>query len=223
MEIPLFPLPNLVLFPNVVLPLHIFEERYKLMISEVVENQDAFGIVCLKHGATEEDERSIHRVGVTVRVVRVEQLADGRMNILCRGESRFRIFRFTGRIPYWKASVDFFDDQDSGVPSLHEKYEEVAALYRKAFKLGAELGSVDESDLAIPESPTDLSYMVGYVLDLESDDKQRLLEMTSTGERLRVLSHALAESIQKLEQQVAFKGMVHKVKGNGDLGKPGKM
>src|SRR6266581_4222027 len=108
MEIPLFPLPNLVLFPNIVVPLHIFEERYKLMINTCVERDEAFGLVLLRGGAAEENEGSIHRVGVTARIVQVERLEDGRMNILIEGEDRFRIYRFTQQTPYWKASVEFF-------------------------------------------------------------------------------------------------------------------
>src|SRR5215471_15417530 len=105
MDIPLFPLPNLVLFPNIVVPLHIFEERYKSMINSCVERDEPFGLVLLRSGAEDESEESIHRVGVTARVVEVERLDQGRMNILCEGESRFRIVRFTQQTPFWKGSV----------------------------------------------------------------------------------------------------------------------
>src|SRR5437868_9748734 len=94
MEIALFPLPNLVLFPNIVVPLHIFEDRYKTMINSCVDNGDLFGLVLLRSGAEEENEQTIHRVGVSARIVEVERLEQGRMNILCEGESRFRIHRF---------------------------------------------------------------------------------------------------------------------------------
>src|SRR6185295_12077461 len=101
MEIPLFPLPNLVLFPQVAVPLHIFEERYKLMINRCIDQEAVFGLVLLHEDAEHESESTIHRVGVTARVVQVERLEDGRMNILCAGESRFRILEFTARNPYW--------------------------------------------------------------------------------------------------------------------------
>src|ERR1700730_12711516 len=102
LEIPLFPLPNLVLFPNIAVPLHIFEERYKLMINACIERAELFGLVLLRSGASDEREDTIHRVGVTARVVEVERLDDGRLNILCEGESRFRIYRFTQQMPFWK-------------------------------------------------------------------------------------------------------------------------
>src|SRR5204862_4837700 len=101
MEIALFPLPNLVLFPNIVVPLHIFEERYKLMINGCIDRGEAFGLVLLRSGAEEESEESIHRVGVTARNVEVERVDEGRLNILCEGESRLRIYRFTQHTPLW--------------------------------------------------------------------------------------------------------------------------
>src|SRR5258708_15255954 len=94
MDIPLFPLPNLVLFPNIAVPLHIFEERYKLMINGCIDQAEAFGLVLLRSGATEETEETIHRVGVAARITDVERLEDGRLNIMCEAETRFRISRF---------------------------------------------------------------------------------------------------------------------------------
>ena len=82
------------------------------------------------------------------------------------------------------------------------------------------LSASKESELALPESPVDLSFMVTYVLDLDSEEKQKLLEITSTGERLRALVNHLTDAIRKLEQQIAYKELVGKVRGNGDLGKP---
>jgi Lon protease-like protein len=225
MEIPLFPLPNLVLFPDVILPLHIFEDRYKIMVNHSIDKDEVFGLVCLRGGTGEENEDSLHRVGVTARIVQVERLEDERLNILCRGEARFRVLRFTQQIPYWKASVEFFDDEYEAESSLQALFEEVASLYRKAFELGGKLSAeepVVESELAVPESAAGLSYMISYVLDLEAEEKQKLLEMTLTSERLQLLVGALQAAVLQLEQQISLKGVVQKVRGNGDLGRPGK-
>src|SRR5207237_1651346 len=112
MDIPLFPLPNLVLFPNILVPLHIFEDRYKLMINGCIDRDEPFGLVLLKTGAEQESEDTIHRVGVATRVTDVERLADGRMNIMCEGETRFRIYRFTQQKPFWAASVQLFEEDE---------------------------------------------------------------------------------------------------------------
>src|SRR5438445_6200540 len=83
MEIALFPLPNLVLFPNLVVPLHIFEERYKLLINGCIERDEAFGLVLLRTGSEEDTEDTIHRVGVAAKITEIERIEDGKTNILC--------------------------------------------------------------------------------------------------------------------------------------------
>lgn len=221
MEISLFPLQNLVLFPNVAVPLHIFEERYKLMINSCIDNDEPFGLVLLWAGTDEEREETMHRVGVTARVINVERLDDGRLNILAEGESRFRIVRFTGQMPYWKASVTLLEDSGSAASADLLDYEEVARLYRTVFELGAKLGISEESDVNVPDSPVEMSYMVSYVLDIDSEEKQRLLEMTTVGERFHVLVQHLKEAINKLEERIALKAKIVKIQGNGHLGRPG--
>ena len=220
MEIPLFPLPNLVLFPNIVVPLHIFEDRYKLMVNGCIDSGDVFGLVLLRAGAQEENERTIHRVGVAARVVEVERLDEGRMNILCEGESRFRIHRFTQQTPFWKGVVEFFEDEQ--VRATESLYDQVAELYRSVAALSATLSGSQPAELVLPESSADLSFMVSYILDIESEEKQHLLEMTSTAERLRMLIAHLTDTLKKLEQQRTHRDTAAKVRGNGDLGKPHK-
>jgi Lon protease-like protein len=220
MQIPLFPLPNLVLFPQVMLPLHIFEERYKLMVNRCIDKDEVFGLVQLRAGAQEEREDTIHNVGVTARVVQVERMDDGRMNILCAGEARFRVLEFTGRLPYWSASAELFEDVEEPSAQVQEAYQEVARLYKLAFELGARMRAVQPGEPAVPESPVGLSYMVSYVLDIDPLEKQRLLEMISTEERLRALAPHLQQAITQLRRQVAQKEVAPKVRGNGDLGFP---
>ena len=221
MEIPLFPLPNLVLFPQVAVPLHIFEERYKLMINRCIDQADIFGLVLLNEEADQENEDSILRVGVSARVVQVDRLDEGRLNVLCAGESRFRILEFTGSAPYWTADVEFFDDDPETEEGLQEAYQRVSILYRKATELTSQLKDMEIPQLDLPDSPVALSYMVSYVLDLGAARKQELLEATSTLFRLRSLVDDLETAISQLQGQVARKGLAHKAIRNGDLGKPG--
>jgi Lon protease-like protein len=97
MEIPIFPLP-MVLFPQVIVPLHIFEERYKEMVGGCIRDSRNFGLACILAGS-HEDESTIRAVGVAARIVQSERLDDGRFNIMAAGEKRFRILRFTGQKP----------------------------------------------------------------------------------------------------------------------------
>ena len=220
MEIPLFPLPNLVLFPNIAVSLHIFEERYKLMINGCVDRSEVFGLVLLRRGAEEETEETIHRVGVTVSISEVERLEDGRMNIMCEAEDRFRVTRFTQQTPFWKGNIEFFDEDRTYQP-LEELHQQVTDLYRQLAALSAQLSGSLQTELVLPERPTDLSYVVAYILDIEAEEKQKMLEMTSTAERLHALVRHLTESIATFEKQIAYKEVLTKVRGNGDLGKPG--
>jgi Lon protease-like protein len=221
MEIPLFPLPSLVLFPNIAVPLHIFEERYKLMINGCIDTGEAFGLVLLRSGATEESDETIHRVGVAARISDVERLDDGRMNIMCEGEGRFRISRFTQQTPFWKGSVQFFEEEPES-ESFDSLYEQVAAQYRQLAALSSELNETVPTELTLTDSATDLSFMLAYILDIDSEEKQKMLEMTSTSERLQVLVLHLTETITDFEKQIKIKKIQTKARGNGDLGKPGK-
>jgi len=219
MEIPLFPLPNLVLFPQVAVPLHIFEDRYKLMISRCIDQTDIFGLVLLREGAEQESDETIHRVGVTARIVEVERLEDHRLNILCAGESRFRILEFTGEQPYWTAEVELFEDEPEE-EDLDELFGRVSRLYRKAMELTSRVKEMEIPILDLPQSPLSLSYMVSYVLDLNSVRKQELLETTSTRLRLDGLVDELKTVISQLEEQISRRGFSYRASNNGNLGKP---
>jgi Lon protease-like protein len=220
MEIPLFPLPNLVLFPQVAVPLHIFEERYKLMVNRCIEGADAFGLVLLLDGAAGEREDTIARVGVTARVVQVERLDEGRMNVLCAGESRFRIEAFTGNEPYWTGVVELYEDEPEAEDRLRDIHREVASRYREAIRLMSSLKEAEAPEVNLPDSPASLSYVVSYVLDLPAARKQELLEFSSAGLRLHALADDLAEAIAGLNAQIARKAVGRRIGGNGHLGMP---
>ena len=220
MEIPIFPLP-LVMFPHVIIPLHIFEERYRLMINNCIEAAETFGIVFIPAGNSE-DETTIRRVGVTAKVVQFDRLDDGRLNIMVAGEKRFQVRRFTGNSPFWKAEVEYFEDDQETGDELQESYEETVRLYREASKLAAKLRGVELDEIRISESPELMSYMVSYVLGVEPEPKQELLEMTSTTGRLKSLAVYLEDTVQRLNGQIARDKISEKVRGNGHLGLPGK-
>src|SRR6185503_9671219 len=220
MEIALFPLPNLVLFPQVAVPLHIFEERYKLMINRCIDHDEVFGLVLLDEDAEQESESTIHRVGVTARIVQVDRLDDGRLNVLCAGESRFRIEEFTASTPYWTGIVEFLEDVPESESALQAAFDEVSVLYKQAMELTSRLKEADIPDVDLPDSAVGLSYMVSYVLDLNAGRKQELLETTSTLVRLHGLAVDLEKILSGLQAQLKRKGLAGKAKSNGDLGKP---
>jgi Lon protease-like protein len=221
MEIPLFPLP-LVLFPQVVVPLHIFEERYRLMINRCIEESSTFGIVLIPPGTAAESESTIRRVGVTARVIQFDRIEDGRINIMAAGEVRFRVLEFTASKPYWTADVEFFEDDHESDDELQDSYNNVVRLYREVHRLAAQLRGMDVNieEIKIPVSPATMSHMVSFVLDLDPEAKQALLEMTSVEGRLKTLTVHLEETMQRITAEITREKISHKVKGNGHYGKP---
>ena len=105
-RVPLFPL-NVVLFPGMVLPLHIFEERYKAMVNDCIQSGDPFGIVLVPEDA-EEQAMPFCTVGTVGHITEVEKLDDGRMNIIVLGRQRFVVDHIVQHEPYLVAEVEFY-------------------------------------------------------------------------------------------------------------------
>jgi len=202
-RIPLFPL-GLVLLPDMPLPLHIFEERYKLMISECLSADKSFGIVFF-------DGHSIRSVGCTARVYRVlHRYDDGRMDILTRGEQRFFIKEFIEEKPYMEAQVVFFDDEAA---SASENPAEVLNHARVLFRQleGTEL--LDEiMDRETLSNPRDLSFAIAALEGFSHDERQRFLEMTSTAERLKKSIEALGRIAERARLTLKIQKIIG---GNG--------
>ena len=217
-DVPLFPLPNVVLFPGVALPLHIFEERYKSMINACIDDDAPFGVVLFR--GERETVSSIRKVGVLARVSDFDRLDDGRMNILTQGEVRFRILKFTSRAPAWRAEVELLEEEPEPDSALALLASELGELYLKAYQTSLELTGEQPGRVDLPTSATELSFAVPYVLDMEAERKQALLESTSTRDRLRKLIDYLREANERLSDQVRQKRVADTARGNGDLGHP---
>lgn len=222
MRLPLFPLPETVVFPGVLLPLHIFEERYRTMISECVDGDNPFGILLLKTSDEGETEENLARVGTAVRVVDVDKFEDGRMNIVCQSEFRFKVQRFRRDRPYWSGEVVIVDDddQDRTDSEIQARWSIAGDLFRKALELGRSLAGEPQEETVLPESATALSFAISYALDLAVADKQELLELVSTSQRLDRVLPTLETTVRDLEKQVAQKKVQNQVRGNGRLRHP---
>jgi Lon protease-like protein len=182
---PLFPL-GIVLLPTEIVPLHIFEERYKLMIGECVERETEFGIVWLADDGLKE-------VGCTARVAQVlDQMEDGRMNILAQGGRPFRLVRKIEELPYPAGDVELLDDPDDEAPPrevLEQARERYADLVARVTDTRPE-----------PEELADLdAYAMAATVDLSLDSKQELLELRSEADRLRMVGELLRKTMKKME------------------------
>ncbi len=207
LEIPLFPL-NLVLFPGMPLPLHIFEERYKSMIGDCMRYNTPFGVSLIRSGQEVGAPADPYTIGTTTRVLRSQMLEQGRLNIMTKGERRFEIIEVTQEDPHVAALVRQLDEPVgegfSGVSS--ELTEEFTKLMQSLVSLsGGYTAQVD-----IPEDPVELSYMIAANLEAPIPMRQELLEASTAADRLNRLvpllkrrNHALQEELQR---QNPFKG-----------------
>ena len=206
-EIPLFPL-NLVLFPGMPLPLHIFEERYKAMIGDCMRYNAPFGVSLIRAGQEVGAPADPQPVGTTTRVLRSQMLEQGRLNIMTKGERRFEIVEITQQEPHVAALVRLLDEPiGEGFTGVSpELSEEFTRLMRNLVSLSG--GYTSQVD--IPEDPVELSYMIAANLDAPIPVRQELLEAPTAADRLTRLvpllkrrNHALQEELQR---QNPFKG-----------------
>src|SRR5918992_3361885 len=176
-EIGLFPL-DLVLLPGEQRPLHVFEERYKELIGECLEDGVEFGLVLA-------DEDGLRPVGTRAAVVEVlQEFDDGRMDVVVEGRQRFRLVELTEGRSFTTAEVDDVDDEFDEDPSGDEVARAVEAFRHVVEAAQVEVDEVD---------PTagGLSFQIGARIDLGNEIKQSLLELTSERERLTQLEPLL--------------------------------
>jgi Lon protease-like protein len=209
-KIPLFPL-GVVLLPEVLLPLHIFEERYKTMIGECLDQDQEFGVV-YSNGTKMEAK------GCTARVIRViKQYPDGRMDILTKGERRFTVEDLHEEKPYLQGIVGFFDDEEEPPTQNAE------ALATEGFDLMMQIEGIDGEQFAIEHGDAiglkEASYLIASSQGFTPEEKQEFLEMTSTHDRLEKGVRSLRKILERSRLTREIKKVVG---GNGDAHKYAK-
>ena len=180
-DLPLFPL-HVVLFPDMPLPLHIFEPRYREMVMRCREENSPFGVVLIQDGEEEGGQAVAHLVGTTARITQFEEMEDGRMNILVFGETRFRVTRTSYDKPYLSASVEPLDEAEDDPVRVEPATEAVAGLFKKYLRALFAMTGRSLGALQLPQEPAYLSYAVASVLQVPLAEKQSLLEIGRHGE-----------------------------------------
>ncbi len=196
-RLPLFLLKT-VLFPGMTLPLHIFEERYKLMIDRCVEQRAPFGVVLIRSGEEVGAPAEPHDVGTIARITKLERLEDGRINLVALGERRFRIDRLDQSEPYLTGEIVLLDSEDRHAPETEGESQKVAALYGEQFRLVLSVTGQWVRSLSLPGEPDALADFVAANIEAASETKQELLETLSVPLRLRREAELLGEIIRKL-------------------------
>jgi uncharacterized protein len=197
--LPIFPLPSVVLFPNVFLPLHIFEPRYREMVADALKADRMIGMVLLRPGWQQEYEGRppVYPIGSSGVITHVDALADGRYNIVLRGVERFRILEEDDGKSYRRARIEL-------LPDAACRAEDKARIRTDRAKLDALLAPAIERSLAdiggeakIPSAMADedLVNALAQYLDLEPLEKQALLELESLRSRAASLVELLEMKI----------------------------
>jgi Lon protease-like protein len=197
--LPLFPLHS-VLFPKFPLQLHIFEERYKVMINGCIERDAPFGVVLIRAGEEVGTPAVPYDVGCAARILAVKRLEDGRMHLLAAGESRFRLLDYVeAELPYLIGRVELLEDRPSAEQGIPTLTTEVMELFRHYLSLLAERAHLPLPELELPDDPTSLAFCIASVAQFPLCDKQRLLEMRDTHARMQEEARLLRQQIEALE------------------------
>jgi Lon protease-like protein len=191
-ELPLFPL-NTVLFPSLPLPLHIFEERYKLMIGTCVVTDNLFGVCLIKDGVEVGGPAEPFEIGTVARIAEVERLPDGRMNLMTFGSGRFRLQEVIQREPYLIGRVQMLEaDATPADETLVTDVADRLLRYLREVRGAARLP--DRTELV--GDVDRLAYLAAATLGLPALDRQSFLETESVTERLHRARDLLRREIE---------------------------
>jgi Lon protease-like protein len=176
-RLPLFPL-NTVLFPGMPIYLHIFEDRYKLMIGRCLEAREPFGIVLLKSGSEVEGfgaEVEPYTTGCSAVITQVQPVGDGRLNLVAVGHERFRILSHHHDEPYLTGDVEYLPFTSPGGASLRPQVQRLRGWLERYLQVLERVENVSFDREQMPEDPLSLTYLAAYILRLPSEEKQALL------------------------------------------------
>lgn len=203
--LPLFPL-SVVLLPYELLPLHIFEPRYRQMLKDIQADNNLFGLSYFDPEDSDLTVPEVGSIGCVAEVRDVQTLEDGRSNIVTTGLVRYRLEGYveTGE-PYLVGEVSFFEDEDENESELKPIADEVFDLFVRiaagAHELSGERGRFPDISQAPPQQ---LSFLTAAAFNLEPKIKYEFLQMRSTQKRLEKLREMLSQIVVKIEESASL-------------------
>jgi Lon protease-like protein len=183
-DFPLFPL-GLVALPTELVPLHIFEERYKTMIGRCLDDGSEFGIVWMS-------EDGLRPIGCACEIAEViERMEDGRINLIARGTRPFRIESRQDELPYPAGTIEFLDDrtEDTDASAAEEAHEAYAELVNEATDRTPDMAEIGEMS----------AYQMAATVEFGLDAKQGLLDLRSETARLRLVARLFRAALKRLD------------------------
>ncbi|MBA4180956.1 MAG: peptidase S16 [Anaerolinea sp.] len=192
-----------VLFPGMVLPLRIFEERYKVMISELIESGGVFGVVLIREGEEVGHGAVPHDVGTTARIEQCTELDGGRFALTARGSQRFRLVRMLSPRPYPYGEVELIvDEVPIPTANLQRAMETVRTTFPAYFRLALSLTDQWAQGMKLPSKPHALVNFLAPWVQADEETKQRLLELESAEDRVAQLAELLDELLARTREEV---------------------
>lgn len=205
LQLPIFPL-GVVLFPGTMLPLHLFEPRYRQMLADVRDGDGRFGIIPAMPGVAERDLPA-GRMGCVAEVTDVEVMPDGRATIVVTGRERFALTAFIEHdAPYHVATGTIVLDDTGFAPvALAVAADEVIANFKRVVRAVRTLNDDTDPLPDLPDDAAQVAWSVGAMIDLDLDSRYRLLAERSPAARLTQIDNVLRKAIPDLELQAALK------------------
>ncbi len=199
-ELPLFPLPEVVLFPTRPLPLHIFEFRYRIMMNTILESDRSFGVLSI-----DPSTGNIANYGCCAEIFQFQRLKDDRMKMLTIGQQRFRVLEYIREKPYRVGLVEWIEDKPTS-ENLNPLANEVEKLLQDVVHLSAKLTNQKiELPDDLPDLPRELSYWIASNLYGVAEEQQAMLEMQDTKLRLEREKEILVSTRNNLAARTALK------------------
>lgn len=197
--LPLFPL-NTVLFPRTVLPMRIFEARYKTMVESCLESGQPFGVSLIQEGPEVGGVALPHVLGCLAEIKKADHKANGDIHITVEGRRRFRLVEEIRRSPVWMAKVELLEEPLGDEETAAEAREELRASMSRYANLYYLLTSKQLFFEKHFRDPVRLSYYLADLMELDNDDKQALLEAPDAATRLELERALLPQQNRRLEQ-----------------------
>ncbi len=201
--LPLFPL-NTVLFPGQLLPLHIFEDRYKIMINECMRKEAVFGVVLIREGSEVGQSATPFEIGTIARIKRIDKTEEGKFNLICLGEARFKILALNHNFPYLTAHIDIWPWHPLEAEDILPRSIALKELLTRYLKALAKISKIEIDLENMPGEPLLLAYLAAIALQVSNHEKQRLLSEPGQEELIDHCIALLKREILSLKQLVSL-------------------
>ncbi len=206
-ELPMYPLGS-VLFPSLVLPLHVFEPRYRALVQHLLADgvEPEFGVVLIERGSEVGGDAVRTGVGTVARVVEAGELPDGRWVLTSFGVRRLRVVEWLPDDPWPRALVvDLDDATDAPGPDAADRWAATRAMLRRVLALAAELGEASVPvAVELSDDPAVGSFQAAAVAPIGPADQHRVLRAVGVDERLTVLHELLVDAAELLEARLGM-------------------